>query len=168
MLLQIRNAGLRIACTRHPFIGKRPRHNRNGECAELACTLRDNGSCARPRAATHAGSDKDHVCTAQCLHNLLTALRRSRLPDLGTCARSEPARTLFTDLNAHCSLRLQKCLCICIDCNKLDPLQAGVDHIIYRVTAAAAHTDNDDLCEFLKVIIHFEHSFSLHIVSVSC
>ncbi|WP_314826062.1 hypothetical protein, partial [Selenomonas noxia] len=33
--------------------------------------------------------------------------------------------------------------------------------------AAAAYTDNDDLCEFFKVIIHFEHSLSLHIVSLS-
>ena len=167
MLLQIRNAQVRIVRTCHAFVRERPRHNSNGECTELTRTLGDNRSSPRACTAAHTGSDKDHIRAAQSFDNLIAALHRRLLADLGTCTRSKSARALPADLNTHCSLRLQESLCIRIDRNEFNALQTGVNHIIYRITAAAAHTDNDDLCEFLKVIIHFEHSFSLHIVPVS-
>ena len=167
MLLQVCDAGIRVACTRHALIGEGTRHDGNSQCAKLACALSDHGCCTRARAAAHTGRDEHHVRTAQSLDDLLTALRRSCLADLGTRAGTESARALLTDLNAYSCLRLQESLCIRIDCNELNALQTGVDHVIYRIAAAAAYTDNDDLCKFFKVIIHFEHSFSLHIVCES-
>ena len=67
MLLQVLDARVCVARTRHPLIGEGTRHNGDGQCAEFTRTLCHDGSCARSRAAAHTSRDKDHIRTAQCL-----------------------------------------------------------------------------------------------------
>ena len=67
VLLQVLDARVCVARTRHPLIGEGTRHNGDGQCAEFTRTLCHDGSCARSRAAAHTSRDKDHIRTAQCL-----------------------------------------------------------------------------------------------------
>ena len=149
MLLEVLDTGFRIAAALHALKGKGARHNANCQCTNLTGTFRHDGRCACTRATAHAGRDKDHIGTAQRIEDIVTAFLCRFLTDFRLCTGAQSARQFLTDLHALRCQRLQQCLCIRIDSNELHTLQAEIDHAVYSVAAAAAHTDYFDFGQLI-------------------
>ena len=122
---------------------ERPRHDADGERADLATDVRDDGCATRARASALAGRDEDHVRTLQRFLELVATLLGGGLPDprVGACA--EPARGARADVDLLVGLRHEKRLRVRVHGDELDARDAGLDHPCHRIRAAAA--DSDDL-----------------------
>ena len=119
------------------------RHDADGERADLATDVRDDGCAARARASTFAGRDEDHVRALERFLELVATLLGGGLPDprVGACA--EPPRGARADVDLLVGLRHEKRLRVRVHGDELDAGDAGLDHPCHRIRAAAA--DSDDL-----------------------
>ncbi len=123
---------------------ERPRDDADGERLELACELGDDRGAAGAGAAAFPGGDEDHVGALQRLLQLVAALHRGGVADGRVGAGAETARRLRADVDLHVGVAHQERLRVGVDRDELDPGQAGVDHAVDRVRAAAADADDLD------------------------
>ena len=106
--------------------------------------LGDDRRAAGAGAAALAGGDEHHVGALEHLFDLV-AVRLGGLPaDLGIAAGAEAAGELATDVELHVGVAHQQRLGVGVDGDELDALQAGVDHAVDGVDAAAADADDLD------------------------
>ena len=124
VLLQLLDARLRLLLAQTSFKREGACDDANGQSADLTRALGDDGRRARARAAAHASGHEDHVRTLQRLQDVVAALFRRLLADLGTRTRTEATRKFLADLDAfrrHC---VQKSLRVRVDSDELHALQS--------------------------------------------
>ena len=125
----------------------------DGERAELAGDLRDDRRRAGAGAAALAGGDEHHVGALERLLELVAALHRGFLADARVGAGTEAARELRADVDLHLRVAHEQRLRVGVDRDELDAAQAGVDHAVDGVGAAAADADDLDHCEVVAALI---------------
>ena len=116
----------------------------DGENAHLARDLRDHRRGARAGAAAHAGGDEAHMRAGEMLANFFARFFRGGAADFGLRAGAEA----FGDLQAHLDdalgLRRGERLRVGVGDEEIDAGQAGGDHVVDGVAAAAADAANHD------------------------
>ncbi len=98
------------------------------------------GPASDPSALT--GGDEHHVGALERLLDLVPALVGGAVAHLGVGARTEAARELAAELELDVGVAHGERLRVGVDRDELDALEAGVDHAVHRVGAAAAHSDD--------------------------
>ena len=140
MFLQFGNTRL---CQFHATLAfKRERlgHNADSEDPRFARSPGHNRCRARARAATHTGGHESHVRAGKVIANLVDAfLGRS-----STHFRLRTGTQTLGDGDTHLyeplGFRHGQCLCVGVGDNEINPVQAGIDHVVDGIAAAAAHT----------------------------
>src|SRR5213078_482823 len=95
-------------------------------------------------APTLPGGDEHHVSALEDFLDLFAVCFRSGPPDLRIAARAEAPGQLATDVELDVGVAHKQGLGIGVDGDELDALEAGVDHPVNGVHAAAADTDDLD------------------------
>ena len=126
----------------------------------LAGDLGDDRSGAGAGAAALAGGDEHHVGAADHLFDLVVVRFGGRAADLGVAAGAEAPREVAADVELDVGVAHQQRLGVGVDGDELDALQAGVDHAVHGVDAAAA--DADDLDDGKIVLRSADHQRILH------
>ena len=110
----------------------------------LLATSATTGRAAGAGAAALARGDEHHVGALEHLFDLLAVGLGRLAPDLGVAAGAEPACQLTADVELDVGVAHQQRLGVGVDRDELDALQAGVDHAVDGVDAAAADADDLD------------------------
>ena len=114
-------------------------------------------------AAALAGGDEHHVGALHHLLDLLVVRLGGAAPDLGVAAGAEAAGEVTPDVELEVGVAHQQRLGVGVDGDELHALQAGVDHPVDGVDAAAA--DADDLDDGEVVLGRADHQRDLRVVS---
>ena len=139
------------------FEHERLRDDADGERTHLARELRDDRRSTGAGAAALAGGDEDHVGALQRLLQLVAALLRGCLSDGRVGARAEAARRLRADVDLHVGVAHHQRLRVGVDRDELDAGQAGIDHAVDGVRAAAADADDLDDGEVVACLLAEAH-----------
>ena len=115
-----------------------------------------NGGCAGAGAAAHTGGDKDHLGALQGVGDLVLAFLSGALTHLGVGTGAATLGELGAELNLLRGLGVEQSLLVGVHSNKLDPGQSGLHHAVYSVAAAAANTDNLNVCDVLHFFVEYE------------
>src|SRR5918997_425830 len=127
---------------------ERARHDADGQGADLVLgDLGDDRRGARAGAAALAGGDEDHVGALERLLDVVTRLGRGALADLRVGARAQPLGQLVADVQLDVGVRHLERLRVGVAGDELNAGEAGVDHAVDGVRAAAADADDLDHCE---------------------
>src|SRR3989442_432982 len=118
------------------------RNYRDCKRAQFGGERCDDRGAARARAATQARSDENHVPAFENLNDFVSIFERGLPAHFGIGAGAEPFGQSAAKLNLDRRPRTLQRLQIGIGNNELDAFDAGVDHAIHCVAAAAANTDN--------------------------
>ena len=137
--------------------GERLRDDADGQRAELAGELGDDRRGAGAGAAALAGGDEDHVGALQRLLQLVAALLRRGLADGRIGAGAETARRGRADVDLHVGVAHHQRLRVGVDGDELDAGEAGVDHPVDGVRAAAADADDLDHREVVTRLVAHAH-----------
>ena len=105
--------------------------------------LGDDGPATGAGAATFAHGDEDHVGALEHLFDLVAVILGRLAPDLRVGSGTEAAGELTPDVELDVGVAHQQRLRVGVHRDELDALEAGVDHAVDRVAAAAP--DSDDL-----------------------
>ena len=108
------------------------------------------GRGAGAGAAALAGGDEHHVGALERVAQLVLALHRGLVADLGVGARAEAAGDLAADVDLDVGVAHLQRLGVGVDGDELDAAQSGVDHPVDGVGAAAAHADDLDHGEIVR------------------
>ncbi len=141
---QLVDARVGLSASLRPLERKRCRDDADGQRAELARDLRDDGRSAGPRPTALAGGDEHHVRAAQRVLDLVVRLGGRRAPDVRVRAGAETLRQLASDVDLHLGVRHLQLLQVGVDGDELDLVDARVDHAVDRVQAGTADTDDAD------------------------
>ncbi len=114
----------------------------DGQRAQVARDLRDDGCRPRPGAAAHAARDEHEIRALQAVQDLVAVLLDGLAADLRARARAQAARELLSDLHLHIGLVVEQGLRVGVHGDELDTLETLVDHAVQGVAAAAAHADD--------------------------
>ena len=124
---------------------ERPRDDADGQRADLVLgDLGDHRRAAGAGAAALAGGHEHHVRALQRLLDLVVALLGGGEADVGVGARAEALGQLRADVQLDVGVGHQQRLVVGVDGDELDALEAGVDHAVDGVGAAAADADDLD------------------------
>ena len=104
--------------------------------------LGDGRGRAGTGAAAHAGGDEHHVRVLKGLGDVVAALLRAALADVGVGARALAVGQLLAYLDLLVRARNGKGLLVRIDGDELNALSAGFDHAVDNVVAGAADTNH--------------------------
>ena len=143
-ILERRDPDLRLLGALRALERERARHDADGQGTKLAGGLGDDRRAARAGAAAFARGDEDHVRALERLLDLVAALERCRLADLGIRAGAEAARRGGADVELHVGVAHEQRLRVGVHRDELDALEAGVDHAVDRVGSSAADADDFD------------------------
>jgi len=117
-------------------------HDADREYSGLARNFRHDGSRTGAGAAAHTGSDKHHIRILNRLGDVVAALLRRALADVGIGSRALSAGHLFAYLNLLIGIGDSESLLISVDGDKLHALRPGFDHSVHNVIARAADADH--------------------------
>ena len=124
--------------------------------AELAGQAGDDRGGAGSGAAAEAGGYEHHVRTVERLDQLLGVLERRLAPDVGVGAGAESLGQLRTDLQlVRRGVEAQR-LQIRIGDDELDAVEAGGDHAIDGITAAATDAHHFDACARARLLVELQ------------
>ena len=161
MLLQLRNAGIRILHALFSFEVEGFGHNSDRQCSQIPCDFRHNGSSAGTGSAAHACRNEDQVGTLQRLCDFFTAFLCRAPSHFGNSSGSQAFCQLFADLDLHLRVGQVQRLAVCIDGNEFHSPQSGIHHAVYGVvSAAAAAYDLNGSEGILGFILKFDHDLS--------
>ena len=116
----------------------------DGQRADLAGEPGDHRSGAGAGAAACSGGDEDHVGALEQALDLVLLLEGGAVAELGVGAGAEAARLLAADVDGDVGGAVLQRLKIGVDGHELDPGDAGLDHPVDGVDAAAADADDAD------------------------
>ena len=136
-----------------PLERERLGHDTDGERAELASDLRDDGCPTGSGSSALAGRDEDHVRALQRLLQLVAALLRSGRSDLRIRAGTQAASRHRADVDLHVGLRHQQRLRVGVHGDELHSRHPRLDHAADRVRTAAADPDHLDHGEIATGLI---------------
>ena len=142
--LEVLNALQRLAGAALALKGERAGHHTDGQRAHFLGDASHDRSRAGARAAALAGGDEHHVGPLQGFLDFLLVVFGRSPPNLGVRTRTEAAGGLASDVELGVGIGKQQRLGVGVDCNKLDALQAFLDHAVDGVDAAAADSDDAD------------------------
>src|SRR5690606_29909225 len=103
-----------------------------------------NWGCAGACTATHSGGNTAHMCASQMINDFVYAFFSGCTSNFWLGTRSKALGHCCAELNDAFSLRHGQRLSVSISDHKINAAQTSIDHIVDRVTAAAAHTENGD------------------------
>ena len=109
---------------------------------EFHCGLGHDGSCARTRTAAEPGRDEHHIGAAQRVDYIGAILLGGFAPSFRIGAGTEPFGKRCADLDFLRRRARAQRLGVCVDGNKLDASEFGIDHAGDGVVPAAADTYN--------------------------
>ena len=141
---QLLHAALGLRHAALAFEGEGPGDDGDGERAHLAGERRDDGRGAGAGAAAEAGGDEDHVGAFEGFDDLLGIFERGLAADVGVGAGAEAAGELDAELQLDGRLRELERLAVGVGDDELDAFDAGADHAVDGVAAAAADADDLD------------------------
>ena len=167
-LEQFLQAALGLLQTALALERERPRDDRNGQNPHLAGERRNHWSRPGSGASAKARRHKHHVRAFESLDDLFGIFERRATAHVGIRARTQPGSQPHAKLQLYRSQRQFQRLHIGIRGDELNAFEAGLDHAIDGVAAAAAHTDyldprpalffivklNAYLCGFNLLLIH--------------
>ena len=142
--LQLGDAGIGQTHAVTTFEGEGLGHDTDRQDPAIAGAFGDHGGRAGSGAAAHAGGDEDHVGTIQVPVDFLGGFLGGIHADLGVGARSEPLGDGLTQLDAAVGLGERQMLGIGVGDHEFDAFKAGVDHVVDRIPAGTADTEDDD------------------------
>ena len=120
----------------------------DGQRADLVLgDVGDHRRGAGAGAAAFAGGHEHHVRALQRLLDLVARLGRRALPDLRVGAGAEALGELVADVELDVGVAHRERLGVGVAGDELDAAEAGVDHAVDRVGAAAADADDLDDCQ---------------------
>ena len=122
----------------------------------------DDRSGARAGAPAHAGSDKDHVRALDGLLQFFLGLFNGALAELGVHAGAEAPGQILADVDFLLGQRVVKVLGVSINGDKIDSLNLRIDHVVDRILAGTAHSDDLDSGERLYFWFDLGHAFKLN------
>ncbi len=125
VLADLGDAGIGDAHAPGAFEVERPGHDADDEDAQLLGGARDDRCGARPRAATHAGSDENHVRAGDLSANVLDRLLGSGLADLGLGAGAEALGEIDAELQFVLGAGGRERLRIRVGDDEVDAVQAA-------------------------------------------
>ena len=143
-LLQFGDAGFGEAHAARALEVERLGDHADGEDAELARDLGDDGRGAGAGAAAHAGGDEHHVRAGEMIADLVDHLLGGGAADLGLRAGAETLGHLHAHLDDALGLRHGQRLRVGVGDDEVDALQAGRDHVVDGVAAGAADAEHGD------------------------
>jgi hypothetical protein len=127
---------------------KRPRDDADGQRPDLVLgDLGDHRRSARSGAAAFARGHEHHVSALQRFLDVVARFRGGPLPDVGVGAGAKPLGELVPDVELDVGVAHRERLGVCVAGDELDAAQAGVDHSIDGVRAAAADSHDFDDCQ---------------------
>ena len=134
---------------------ERPRDDADGQRADLVLgDLGDHRRGAGAGAAALAGGDEDHVGALERLLDVVARLLRGALADLRVGAGAEALGQVVADVELDVGVRHLERLGVRVGGDELDAGEAGVDHAVDGVGAAAADADDLDDCEIAACGFH--------------
>ena len=127
-----------------PLERERTGDDTNGQCTCFAGELGNHGGRTRTGAATFAGSNEHHVGALHHFFDLFLVCFSRLATNFRVAAGTKATSQIATDIKLDISVAHQKRLCVGVDRNELNALQAGIDHAVDSIHAAAADTDDLD------------------------
>jgi len=119
-------------------------HDTNGQHAQLTRGLGDDRSRTRTGAAAHASGDEAHMRAGKVIDDLLNALFGSGSANAGTGARAQTFGDFDAQLDAVFGLCLLQRLSVSVGHNEINAVQLLFDHVVDRVAACPANTEDGD------------------------
>ena len=113
------------------------------------------------RCRTFAGGDEHHVGTLDHFLDLVSVRLGGIAANVGIAAGAQATGEVTADVELHVGVAHQQCLCVGVDGDELDTLQAGIDHAVDGVDTAA--TDADDLDDGEVILWCASHQCILHV-----
>ena len=126
------------------FKGEGAGDHANGQCADFAGDLSNDGGCAGAGAAAHAGGDEYHVTALKGFVQFLRGFLGGFAADLRIAAGAETLGGLVANAHFELGVGVDERLGVGVDGDELDALHAFVDHAVDGITAAAADADDLD------------------------
>ena len=118
--------------------------NTDSQNALITCPARNDRCRSRTRSAAHSGRDEDHVRAVEVQVDFVERFFSCGRADLRSRTGAKAGRGLKTQLNAIFAARSRERLCVRVRYNELDALQLCFDHIVDRVSAGSADSENYD------------------------
>ena len=161
---QLGDAALGLVHAALAFEGERLGDHADGERAHLAGQRGDDRRRAGAGAAAQAGGDEHHVGAFEGFDDLVGIFQSAALRPTSGLAPAPRPLVSFTPswilTGARDSLqRLQ----VGVGDHELDAFQAGVDHAVDGVAAAAAHADDFDLGVVQRLFVEVDANIVLRL-----
>ena len=144
LLLQLLDAGLGLHRAAAALEAERPRDDADRERAEACAISATSGAPPVPVPPPSPAVMNTMSAPLSTSFDLVAVLLGGLAADLGVGARAEAARELAPDVELHVGVAHQQRLRVGVDRDELHALQAGVDHAVDGVAAAAADADDLD------------------------
>ena len=160
MLLQFGHAAIGLTHPLGAFELERLGHDANGQDAHLAGGLRDDRGRTGAGAAAHARSDEAHMRALQVIDDVLDRFFSGAGADFGLGACAQTFGHFRTQLDAAFRFRLFQRLCVGIGDHENTAFQLLLDHVVDRVAACTADTEDGDAR--LQVIVVVHHQIEVH------
>ena len=152
-LAQALDALLGLARALRALERRTARDDADGQRADLVLgDLGDHRRGAGAGAAALAGGDEDHVGALERLLDVVARLGGRAVADLRVGAGAEALGQVVADVELDVGVAHLQRLGVGVRGDELDAAQAGVDHAVDRVGAAAADADDLDDCEIAAAL----------------
>ncbi len=169
ILLQFFNAQIGSFHAAGAFKVERLGHNADGEDAAFAGSACHDRRSARAGAAAHACGHKAHMRTVQVIDDFVDAFFRGSTTNFRLRTGAEAFRHGSAKLDDAVGLRHGQSLRVGVGHNEIHAAQAGIDHVVDRIAAAAADTEYGDAGLQLGDIrlLQIDSHWSLFLLSLS-
>ena len=153
-LLQIADAHVGLCGPFASLEGERTGDHADGQRSQVLRDLCNDRGPTRSCPAALAGRDEHHVGALQDLLDLRAVLIRRPATNLRVRPRTESPGGLPPDVKLHISFRHEQGLGVGVHPDEFDALQAGLDHAVHCVDAAAPDPDHLDDREVVLRSLH--------------
>ncbi len=144
LVAEILYSGDRLRLAPLAFEGERTGDDADGQRAELAGDVGDDGRAAGAGAAAFAAGDEHHVGALEDLFDLVAVILAGLRADLRVGPGAEAASELAADVELDVGVAHQQCLRVGVDGDELDAFESRLDHPIDSIDAAASDSNDFD------------------------
>ncbi len=142
------------------FERERLGHDGDGEDTHFTGDFCNDRRRTGTGTTTHACGDEYHVRALQHLGNALAVFNRSLTADQRVGTGTQTFGDTRTQLQHGTRADVFQCLGIGVGADEINTFHIVHHHVLQRVAAATAHTDDLDYCVLRNVIDQFEHGLS--------
>ena len=144
LVTQLFDADLGLHLAALALEGERPGDDADGEGADLPRDVADDRGAAGAGATAFAARHEHHVGAAKHLFDLFLVVFGRVLADVGVGARAEATGQLAADVELDVGVAHEQRLCVGVDGDELNALEADLDHAVDGVNTATANADDLD------------------------